>query len=274
MRWPAALNLRVVIRPAILSLFVVLLVPACGDPGDGLAPLPAGGFEPERPPVLATLEVSPTVAGLSTVAPANTVQLTVMARDQTGARMPGAGATTFSSSAPAIAGVSSRGVVTPAAPGTAAITATLTLGGITRTASMTATVHGHDEAPGAYREIAGVYDLTALITSSDPAWGIEEGTRQTAVITIQHSRDTPQFAGTFADFRAIGPGGESLSGSPGFVSGFIDLDGRVVIALSFEGSPTSYWYGEGMLAARQIVGTFGAGGHIGGTFTAERRQAE
>ena len=44
--------------------------------------------------------------------------------------------------------------------------------------------------------------------------------------------------------------------------------------LFFEGSPSSYWYGEGMLASRDIVGTFGAEGHISGTFTAERRQAK
>jgi hypothetical protein len=185
--------------------------------------------------------------------------------------MPGAGAAEYWSSAPWIAGVSGSGVVTAVAPGTAVITAAFTLGRITRTASMTATVRFHDEGPGESSEFAGVYDLTALITSSDPAWGIEDGTRQTAVITIQHYRGTPRFAGAFAEFRAIGPSGESSSGNPGFVIGSIDVDGYVVIELFFEGSHTSYWYGEGRLASGQIVGNFGAGGHITGTFTAKRR---
>ena len=227
-------------------------------------------FEPERPPVFTTLDVRPTVADLFTVAPGTTVQLSTAAWDQRGEQMPGVGATTYSSSTPAIAGVSSSGVVTAVAPGTAVITATLTLGGITRRASMTATVHPGSASVGS-PEIAGVYDLTALITSSDPAWGIEEGTRQTAVITIQHARDTPLFTGTFTDFRAISPSGETLTGKPGFVSGSIDPDRVVVIKLSFEGSKTHYWYGKGMLASRQIVGRFEAGGHISGTFTAELR---
>lgn len=104
-----------------------------------------GGFEPEQPPaviIFTTFEVSPTLADLSTLAGANTLQLTLSARDQTGAPMPGAAATTYSSSAPSIAGVSSSGVVTGAAPGTAVIAATLTLGGITLSDAMTATVHG------------------------------------------------------------------------------------------------------------------------------------
>ena len=122
--------------------------------------------------------------------------------------------------------------------------------------------------------LVGVYDLTALITNSDPAWGIEDGTRQTAVITIQHSRDPARFVGTFTDFRAIAPGGESYGGNPGSVSATLDLDGRVIIELFFEGSQTSYWYGEGMLTSRRIAGEFGAGGHITGTFIAERRQAD
>jgi hypothetical protein len=104
-----------------------------------------GGFEPQQPPPVSTFttfEVSPTLADLSTLAGENTLQLTLSARDQTGAPMRGAAATTYSSSAPSIAGVSSSGVVTGVAPGTAVITATLTLGAITLSDAMTATVHG------------------------------------------------------------------------------------------------------------------------------------
>jgi hypothetical protein len=186
--------------------------------------------------------------------------------------MASAGAAEYWSSAPWIAGVSGSGVVTAVAPGKAVITAALTLGRITRTASMTATVRFHDEGPGESSEFAGVYDLTALITSADPAWGIEDGTRQTAVITIQHYRGAPRFTGTFTDFCAIDSTGKSCSGNPGFVTGTIDPYGGVVIELFSTQSQESFWYGQGALASRQIVGTFGCCGHISGTFTAERRQ--
>jgi hypothetical protein len=132
------------------------------------------------------------------------------------------------------------------------------------------------EAPAGFANITGVYDLTAVITSSDPAWGIEDGTRQTAVLTIQHSRGSRGFEGTFADLRAIAPSGDvfSSNATPGIVIGTIDRAGRVVIELFFDRSRNSYWYGEGTVASRQIVGKFGAGGHISGTFTAERRPPE
>ena len=228
-------------------------------------------LEPQRPRVFTRLEVAPTFAELLVFAPGNQVQLSIAAWDQTGEPMQGADAATYSSSHSAIAGVSSSGVVTAAAPGTAVITATLTLGGITRTDSMTVTVY---DGAVEYPEIAGVYDLTALITSSDPAWGIEDGTRQTAVLMIQHSPNTTRIQGTFTDFRAISPSGDTLWGNPGVVDGNAGPDARVVIELFFAGSQSSYWYGEGMQASGKIEGRFGAGGHISGTFTLERRHAE
>jgi hypothetical protein len=118
--------------------FASFLLLACAD-------APQTMLEPERPPTVirfTTFEVSPPHADLSTVAGGNALQLTLSARDQTGVPMPGTIAATYSSSAPSIAGVSSSGGVTAAGPGTAVITATLTLGGITRTDAMTATVHG------------------------------------------------------------------------------------------------------------------------------------
>jgi hypothetical protein len=121
----------------ILPVFAVLGV-ACGSERDG-------GFEPEppgpEPRVFTRLEVTPTAFALFTVAPGNTFELTVLAYDRTGATLPLTSAPAYSSSAPAIAGVTSSGVVTAAAPGTAKITAALTLGGETRTASMTMKVY-------------------------------------------------------------------------------------------------------------------------------------
>jgi hypothetical protein len=77
------------------------------------------------PRVLAGLRVTPTDTALSSVASGNTLQLTLRPYDQTGAIMWQSDAVTYTSSAPAIAEVSSRGVVTAATPGTAKITATL-----------------------------------------------------------------------------------------------------------------------------------------------------
>ena len=237
-------------------------------------------LEPSRvpvfiPPVFTTFTVGPSVAELYAVLPGYTVQLSILPLNQNGALMPLLSAPTYSSSAPAIAEVSTSGVVRANAPGTAVINVELTLGGITRAAFMTAKVHGPDEASDADSEIAGVYDLSALITHSDPVWGIEDGTRQTAVITIQHYRSSGRFAGSFEDFCAVSPSGKSCSGNPpGFVIGTIDPTGHVVIELFNAGSRSSYWYGEGTLASREIVGGFGAGGHISGTFIAKRREAE
>lgn len=222
-----------------------------------------GDFEPGSP-VLTTLEVTPTAADLAAVAPGNVLQLTVAARDQRGVLMPSTGVT-FLSRDPAIAEVSGSGVVTAAAPGVAVIRATLTLGGITRIADMGVTVHGD------YPDMAGIYDLVGMITGSDPAWGIADGSLQTAVLTIEHSPDSSRFTGTFPRFCFTDWNGESCNQTPGVVSGVIDHRGRVVIELTFEGSQSSYLYGEGELASGQIVGTYGAGGHISGNFTADRR---
>ncbi len=86
-----------------------------------------------------------------------------------------------------------------------------------------------------------------------------------------HSPDSPRFTGTFPRFCFTDWTGESCNQTPGVVSGVIDHRGRVVIELTFEGSQSSYLYGEGELASGQLVGTYGAGGHISGNFTADRR---
>ena len=262
--------------PTSLLLVCAALCLAC-ESDRGLEPepstlpeppsLPEPPAEPEQS-VLTILDLRPAVADLLTVAPGNAIQLSISAWDQRGAELSGVGAATYSSSAPAVADVSPRGEVTAAAPGSAVITATLTLGGVTRRASMTARVH---DDPQRYPEMAGVYDLTGLITGSDPVWGIEDGTRQTAVLTIDPSRGSPRFSGSFPEFCAIDSGGPSCNPHRGFVSGTVNSNDEVVIELTFAGSGSSYLYGEGRLESDRIVGRYGAGGHISGTFTAQRR---
>jgi hypothetical protein len=124
-----------------------------------------------------------------------------------------------------------------------------------------------------YPDLTGVYDLDGPITGFDPIWGSLDGWRQAAVLSIEHSPNAPQFRGNFTELRAIPPEGEleEINGGAGTITGSISHDGRVVIELSFEGSHGYYWYGEGTLASGQIVGRYGAAGHISGTFTAKRR---
>jgi plastocyanin len=92
-----------------------------------------GGDSPgPTTPVLTTVEVTPATATLFTVAPGNTATLVVVAKDQDGQTMADVGTPTFSSDNDAIAGVSGDGTVTAVAAGTAAITASLTSGGVTK----------------------------------------------------------------------------------------------------------------------------------------------
>jgi len=192
----------------------------------------------------------------------------MIARDLHGMQIPiSAGTTTYSSSAPEIAGVNASGVVAAAAAGKAVITATFTLGGETRSDSMRVTVQ---RAPAKYPDIAGVYDVSGLITQS--GWG-SEGMRETAVMTIKHSRDTPVFTGTFADLRYDL---ESYTDGPysGTVSGSLDCLGRVVFELRGAWLQSPLWHAEGALASPLITGSFWDPGSSGGPFTAERRQAE
>jgi hypothetical protein len=124
-----------------------------------------GSFEPEPTPAgtrFTIFELSPRVADLSTVAGGNTLQLTLSARDQAGVPLPGTAAATYSSSAPSIVGVSSTGLLTAAAPGTAVIKASLTLGGITLTDAITATVHGPDGNEARLRVLHADDELTGL----------------------------------------------------------------------------------------------------------------
>jgi plastocyanin len=122
----------------LLSTMAVLLIVAetsagCGGGGSdqGPAPGPSEG-------VLTTLEVTPATGSLYTVAPGNTVTLSVVAKDQDGKVMTGA-APTFSSDNAASAAVGGDGKITAVAEGTSRITASLTMGGVTKTGTATIT---------------------------------------------------------------------------------------------------------------------------------------
>jgi len=125
---------------------------------------------------------------------------------------------------------------------------------------------------GQVADMNGTYDLAALITASDPAWGIPDSTQQIAVLTIRQVAGSTLLTGTFSGFTAVSHG-ETYSAGPGSgtLQGSIGSDGQVIIELTFAGSGTSYWYGKGWVTADAIRGDFGAGGHISGTFVARRR---
>jgi plastocyanin len=115
--------------------------------------------------VLTTLEVTPPTATLFTVAPANTVTMSVVAKDQDGRTMSGLGAPSFSSGNSAVASVADDGTVTAAGAGTAAITASLTAGGVTKTGTTTVTVQAAPTSAGVSAP-QFVYQPTAVDVSA------------------------------------------------------------------------------------------------------------
>jgi plastocyanin len=129
-------------RP-LLSGIATLLIGAgagagCSDGGSG----PGSG-------VLTTVEVTPASPTLFTVAPGNTVVLAVVAKDQDGGVMSGAGAPTFSSANDAVANVGTDGTVTAAGAGTTEITASVTAGGVSKSGTTTISV----EVAGASKSV-------------------------------------------------------------------------------------------------------------------------
>lgn len=224
-----------------------------------------------QPSVLSALRLLPTQAFLFAVAPEHMVQLRIEAFDQGARRIPDPGSPTYSTSAPAIAEVDSSGLVAALAPGTTEVTATLTREGAIQTASMIVVVMAEDR-----------YDLTASITSFDPAWGDLTGFRYTGVLALRHDpTQAPGIGGTYSDLRVTAPTGEThMTGGDGLGSGnvrsYLDFAGRLVIEL--EGYHFHFYLGprgdlsEGDSLAAVIEGQFGTGGHITGPFRLERRQ--
>jgi plastocyanin len=123
-------------RRKLLSTIAALLLvaetgAACGGGGSGSETGTSEG-------ILTTLEVTPATGTLFTVAPGNTVTLSVVAKDQNGNAMRGA-APTFSSDNAGSAGVSADGKITAVAEGTSQITVSLSMGGVTKTGTTTIT---------------------------------------------------------------------------------------------------------------------------------------
>jgi plastocyanin len=116
---------------APLSRIAALLIVSATGAGCGSD----GGSGPRG--VLTTVEVTPATATLFTVAPGNAVKLTVVAKDQNGQTM--VGTPSFSSDNATIADVSNAGTITAVAAGTAQITASVTIDGVTKFGTNTVT---------------------------------------------------------------------------------------------------------------------------------------
>ena len=117
--------------PIAVAMAIMALAAACGGGDKGVTNPPAGTF--------GSITVTP--AALTLAAGAQQT-ITVQAKDTQNQAISGGASATFSSSAPAIAAVTSGGVVTGLAAGSATITASLTLSGITKTATATVAVNG------------------------------------------------------------------------------------------------------------------------------------
>ena len=105
---------------------------------------------------LASLALSPASGA---VAAGSTLPLTATPRDASGQAMTGLPAATFTTSNAPVATVSPAGVVSGVAAGTAMITASLTSGGVTRTATATITVTASAPPPGGGSSSATVRGL-------------------------------------------------------------------------------------------------------------------
>ncbi|HEX8359236.1 MAG TPA: Ig-like domain-containing protein [Longimicrobium sp.] len=116
-------------------LMVALVLAASGCGGGGAAGTPAEA-EPGGTTAPASLTLNHTTASL---AAGGSLQLSATPVNAGGAAMTGLPAPSWSTSDPAIAHVAD-GMVTAVAPGSAIITATLTAGGATRTATVSVTV--------------------------------------------------------------------------------------------------------------------------------------
>jgi len=108
------------------------LMAGCGGGGGNLS-------EPADP-VLTSLSLTASPTVLFTRAPGNTSSLTARALDQSGNAMSGLGLPEYSSDNPDVATVDPVGTVTAVAEGSTTLRATLTAGGITRSASVNISV--------------------------------------------------------------------------------------------------------------------------------------
>lgn len=96
-------------------------------------------YQPPVVPVLTTLELKPATV---VIEQGNSFDPTIVSLDQFGNYVRTNGALTFSSNDPLIASVSNNGRITAHEPGLAAITATMSIGGVTKSAGVQVSVKG------------------------------------------------------------------------------------------------------------------------------------
>lgn len=238
---------------AMLFLSTTALVAACNNGRDVLAPEPAPLTpEPTVPTVVGTVRGTPTGD-------------------------PVAGATVIIGSATTTTGADGRYRLTELTPGPATLSCTATgfeafETDITVTSDSTSRdiVLTRRPAAGA---VIGVYDLTASITSFDPAWGDLTGYGYAAVLTFRRDPGQPAgIGGTFSEFRVTGTEGDEDRRASGTITSYFDR-GSVVLELVHQNGHFTL-FPAGNVGDSVIEGTFFQGGHIGGPFTAERRQGE
>jgi plastocyanin len=136
---------------------------------------------PPAPPLsFASLALTPDAG---TVAAGGTLQLQAWPCDPSGAALSGLPAPGFTSSDPTKATVSAAGVVTGVAAGTATITASLTWGGATRTASTVVTITEVVPATAAVRgSRAGFAPLTATVAAGGTVTWTMDGEEEHDVV--------------------------------------------------------------------------------------------
>lgn len=257
-------------RLARSSVGLCLVVAAACDGNHPVAPTARVESLPPTGPVYTSLEMRPASVELYSTSPGNSVLPIVLALDSLG--KPIAEATTvYATSAPEVAQVSDRGVVSAISPGSAIITASVTVAGLTRTASMTVAVRDRVALP-AQSPLAGVYDLTSLVVHYDPAWGsIERGSVLTAVLAIEHSDGALKFVGRFSNFCYADAQSKECSWESGTVRGKFLAPDHVTVDLTFDGSESAMWSGRGTFDKNTLSGTYWTSGSIDGTFVAVRR---
>jgi len=125
-----------------------------------------------------------------------------------------------------------------------------------------------------YSDVAGVYDVNAVVTTFDPAWGYDlTGYRYTAVVTLAGS-EPPGLAGDFTEMWLVGPSGDSLEGpDAGTVDSRTDADANDAIFLrrTLPTGDFTLHLSPSTVTRGFLAGGFLAGGHIVGTFEAKRR---
>ena len=155
---------------AAAGIGVALLAFTAGCSSDAVT-APAGPAAPAR--VFTSLELTPSSFTLftttlsTTFEPLKTVQLSTVAKDQSGAEMIG-GSLSFSSSEPSVAAVDAGGLVSAVAPGEADISASVTIKGVTKTTTAVITVSASPDQILIYAGVDARGDTVKVFTSIFP----------------------------------------------------------------------------------------------------------